>query len=129
MEIDAALEAFGFAMGPFAVADMSGFDIAWRMRKSQAATRDPKARYIDIPDRLCDQGRFGREDGKRVCQYPSGAKAPTEDAVVARVIEESRAAKEIVARPLSTEEIQRRALLAMVNEAALLAPRCRQQGG
>jgi len=119
-EIDAALEAFGFAMGPFAVADMSGLDIAWRMRKSQAATRDPKARHVDIPDRLCDQGRFGRKTGSGYYQYPSGAKAPIEDSAVAGVIEESRAAKGIVARSLSTEEIQRRALLAMVNEAALL---------
>ena len=36
-QVDAALEAFGFAMGPFAVADLSGLDIAWRMRQAQAA--------------------------------------------------------------------------------------------
>ena len=35
-QVDAALEAFGFAMGPFAVADLSGLDIAWRMRQAQA---------------------------------------------------------------------------------------------
>ncbi|OWW22751.1 3-hydroxyacyl-CoA dehydrogenase NAD-binding domain-containing protein, partial [Noviherbaspirillum denitrificans] len=29
-QVDAAVEAFGFAMGPFAVADLSGLDIAWR---------------------------------------------------------------------------------------------------
>ena len=119
-EIDAALEAFGFAMGPFAVADMSGLDIAWRMRKSQAATRDPNARYVDIPDRLCDQGRFGRKTGSGYYQYPSGAKAPQRIRSSHALIEESRAAKGIVARSLSDEEIQRRALLAMVNEAALL---------
>ena len=53
-QVDAALEAFGFAMGPFAVADLSGLDIAWRMRQAQAATRDPRARYVAIPDRLCE---------------------------------------------------------------------------
>ena len=40
-QVDAALEAFGFAMGPFAVADMSGLDIAWRMRQAQAANARP----------------------------------------------------------------------------------------
>ena len=39
---------------------MSGLDIAWRMRKSQAATRDPLARYVQIPDLLCEAGRLGR---------------------------------------------------------------------
>ena len=44
-QVDSALEAFGFAMGPFAVADLSGLDIALRMRQSQAATRDPQANH------------------------------------------------------------------------------------
>lgn len=31
-DVDGALTDFGFAMGPFAVADLSGLDVAWRMR-------------------------------------------------------------------------------------------------
>src|SRR6185503_19420681 len=62
-QVDAALQAFGFAMGPFAVADMSGLDIAWRMRKSQSTARDPGARYVRIPDLLCEAGRLGRKTG------------------------------------------------------------------
>lgn len=119
-QIDAALESFDFAMGPFAVGDMSGLDIAWRMRKSQAATRDPKARYVDIPDRLCDLERFGRKTGKGYYRYPPGAKAPVVDPAVDEIVQQARAAKGIVTRELGTDEIQRRALLAMVNEAALL---------
>ena len=53
-----ALEAFGFAMGPFAVADMSGLDIAWRTRQRQAATRDPGAR-AGSPCRRMSSGRRG----------------------------------------------------------------------
>ncbi|MFG1329610.1 3-hydroxyacyl-CoA dehydrogenase family protein, partial [Xanthobacter autotrophicus] len=44
--VDAALEAYGFAMGIFAVSDMSGLDIAYAMRKRRAATRDPAERYV-----------------------------------------------------------------------------------
>jgi 3-hydroxyacyl-CoA dehydrogenase len=51
-EIDAAMESYGFAMGPFAVFDLAGLEIAWARRKRQAATRDPSERYIDVADRL-----------------------------------------------------------------------------
>ena len=119
-QIDSALEAFGFAMGPFAVADMSGLDIAWRMRKSQAASRDPNARYVDIPDRLCELGRFGRKTGSGYYTYSPDKKSPTPDPFVRQLVEQSSAEKGITRRALTSDEIQRRALLAMVNEAALL---------
>jgi 3-hydroxyacyl-CoA dehydrogenase len=119
-DIDAALESFGFAMGPFKVADMSGLDIAWRMRQSQAATRDPNARYVDIPDRLCELNRFGRKTGSGYYTYPPEQKGPVADPFVRQLIEQSSAAKGITRRTLPAEEIQRRALLAMANEAALL---------
>ena len=118
-EVDDALEAFGFAMGPFAVADMSGLDIAWRMRQSQAATRDPSARYVTIPDRLCEAGRFGQKTGAGYYRYPNdGRREP--DTTTQTIIEEARRAKGITPRALKPEEIVRRVLIAMANEAALL---------
>ena len=119
-DVDAALEAFGFAMGPFAVADMSGLDIAWRMRKAQAATRDPVVRYVDIPDMLCEAGRLGRKTGAGYYRYPDGGRERRVDPAVHAMIDEARARKDIVARTLEEAEIQRRAMLAIVNEAALL---------
>ena len=62
-------------MGPFAVADMSGLDIAWRMRQAQAATRDPDARYVHIADRLCEAGRLGRKTGAGYYRYATTASA------------------------------------------------------
>ena len=119
-QVDAALQAFGFAMGPFAVADLSGLDIAWRMRQAQAATRDPAARYVNIPDRLCEAGRLGRKTGAGYYAYPAGARQPQVDPAVHRLIEACRAEKGVVARAVGADEIVRRALLAIVNEAALL---------
>jgi len=121
-QVDAALEAFGFAMGPFAVADMSGLDIAWRMRKSLAATRDPGARYVQIPDLLCEAGRLGRKTGAGYYAYETmaGRALRQPDPMVEAIVLSASAAKGIVRRALADEEIQRRALLAMVNEAALL---------
>jgi 3-hydroxyacyl-CoA dehydrogenase len=119
-QVDAALEAFGFAMGPFAVADLSGLDIAWRMRQAQAATRDPSARFVDIPDRLCEAGRLGRKTGAGYYRYPEGASRPQRDPAVGELIAKARSDKGIAPRELGADEIQRRAMLALVNEAALL---------
>jgi 3-hydroxyacyl-CoA dehydrogenase len=42
-DVDSALVSFGFAMGPFAVGDMSGLDIAWRTRQRPRSTAIPKS--------------------------------------------------------------------------------------
>ncbi|MGP9788786.1 3-hydroxyacyl-CoA dehydrogenase NAD-binding domain-containing protein [Roseinatronobacter sp. NSM] len=118
-EVDTALEAFGFAMGPFAVADLSGLDIAWRMRQHQAARRNPADRYVHIPDRLCEAGRFGRKTRAGYYRYDdAGQKA--RDPEVEALITAASAQKGIARKALSAAEIQLRALAAIVNEAALL---------
>ena len=119
-QVDAALTGIGFAMGPFAVADLSGLDIAWRMRQAQAATRDPRERYVAILDRLCEQGRLGRKAGAGYYVHADGQQAATSDAAVRAIIEQASAERGIVRQLLAPGQIQRRALLAMVNEAALL---------
>ena len=119
-DVDNALQAFGFAMGPFAVADLSGLDIAWRMRKSQAATRHPDERYVAILDQLCEQGRLGRKTGAGYYTYVDGKQVKTTDAVVRGIIAQASAQRSITRCSLTASGIQRRVLLAMVNEAALL---------
>jgi len=117
-EVDRALEAYGFAMGPFAVFDLAGLDIAWAGRKRRAATRDPRERYVAIADRLCERGRFGRKTGRGWYLYPEGARKPVPDPEVHALIEAEAAAKGIRRRAVTEEEIRRRALAAMINEAA-----------
>ena len=119
-DVDNALTGFGFAMGPFAVADLSGLDIAWRMRKAQAWQRDPRERYVDILDQLCEIGRLGRKAGAGYYTYADGKQVRTTDSAVREVIQQASARRGIARRTLTPEEIQRRALLAMVNEAAKL---------
>ena len=119
-DVDNALTGMGFAMGPFAVADLSGLDIAWRMRKAQAATRDPRVRYVPILDQLCERGRLGRKTGAGYYAYPDGQQTRHTDSLVRGLIEQASAARGIHRQPLSPEQITRRALLAMVNEAACL---------
>lgn len=119
-QVDAALQQFGFAMGPFAVADLSGLDIAWRMRKSQAATRDPKERYVSILDQLCEQGRLGRKTGAGYYTYVDGKKSSEVNDSVKAVIEQASQARGLTRRSLTDAEIVSRTLMAMCNEAALL---------
>jgi 3-hydroxyacyl-CoA dehydrogenase len=119
-QVDAALEAFGFAMGPFAVGDMSGLDIAWRMRQSLAATRDPGHRYVRIPDLLCESGRLGQKSGAGYYRYDGPGGKRQSDPAVDQIIAAARAAKGLVARKVDDAEIVKRALLAIVNEVALL---------
>ncbi|WP_254598729.1 3-hydroxyacyl-CoA dehydrogenase NAD-binding domain-containing protein [Polynucleobacter tropicus] len=119
-QIDKALEDYGFAMGPFAVGDMSGLDIAWGMRKSQAATRNPAHRYVTIPDSLCIAGRLGRKTGAGYYRYDANSGERSEDPGVHHIIEEASKAKGIVRRQFSAAEIIDRVLLAMINEIAHL---------
>jgi 3-hydroxyacyl-CoA dehydrogenase len=119
-QVDRAIEDFGFAMGPFAVSDLSGLDIAWKMRQRLAATRDRRERYVDIADRLCEAGRLGRKTGAGWYNYTaeSGRGQPAPEAM--RIIEASRVASGRPQRSFSDEDIARRAVAAMVNEAALV---------
>lgn len=119
-EIDAAVEGLGFTMGPFAVSDLSGLDIAWLNRKRKAATRDPRERYVRIADRLCELGRLGRKTGAGWYDYSdtSAGRGKVDPVVTAIVSEE--AAGHGASRVVSPEEIQTRALGAILNEAALI---------
>ncbi|MGX9355674.1 3-hydroxyacyl-CoA dehydrogenase NAD-binding domain-containing protein [Roseobacteraceae bacterium S113] len=74
-QIDGAMRAFGFPMGIYEMQDLAGLDIAWAMRKRQAATRDPGALYVRLADQLCEAGRFGRKAGRGWHLYPDGKTA------------------------------------------------------
>lgn len=119
-QIDAAMDDFGFAMGPFAVWDMSGLDVACRMRRATAADRDPAARYPEAAEVLCDQGRLGQKTGLGWYRYVEGSRSPVVDPTVAELIETIARRKGVARRTFSSQEISRRALLAMANEASLL---------
>jgi len=117
-EIDEAVRGFGFAMGPFQVTDLAGGDIGWATRKRRAATRDPKARYVEIADRICEQGWFGQKTGRGFYLYPQGARIGQPDPEVLAIVDAERAKKGVAPRPFTAEEIMRRYMAAMVNEGA-----------
>lgn len=122
-EVDAALVALGYPIGPFAVSDMSGLDIAWAMRKRRAATRGADERYVTIADTLCEVGRLGKKVGKGWYRYGEDARRGAPDPEVDRFIAAARDAKGIRPRTIGSAEIQDRIIGAIVCSAAGLVER------
>ncbi|MES2817406.1 MAG: 3-hydroxyacyl-CoA dehydrogenase NAD-binding domain-containing protein [Pseudomonadota bacterium] len=115
-EVDAALQAFGFAMGPFRMYDVVGIDLQWRTRELAGLGQDAPA--VQLDNRLCALGRFGQKVGQGYYRYAPGSRQaehdPEVDALVLQVAEHLG----FVRRPIGREEILERCLLALVNEGA-----------
>jgi len=115
-DVDGALEKFGMAMGPFAVADLSGLDIGWARRKRLRATQNPPPKFFPVADWLCESGRFGRKTGAGWYRYEDGKRMADER--VSLLIERASAEAGVTRRSVAAEEIVQRALAAMLKEAA-----------
>lgn len=113
-DIDQAMISFGFPMGIFQMQDLAGLDIAWAMRKRQAATRNPDDRYVNIADRLCELGRFGRKSGKGWYVY-DGKKSTIDSEVEALIVSES-SNKGIDRQTFNADRIMKTILETMQNE-------------
>jgi 3-hydroxyacyl-CoA dehydrogenase len=110
-EVDAALVAFGFRMGPFAVSDLAGLDISWRIRKAQGQ-RAP------VADALCEAGRLGQKTGKGYYSYEQDPRKPTRDPAVEQLIAEVSEKLGIARRSIGKQEIVERLIFPMINEGA-----------
>ena len=117
-QIDRALVDFGLAMGPHAVSDLAGLDIGWATRKRKAPDRHPEERIPTYIDRLCEQGHFGQKTGEGYYIYEKGKRGGTPNPKIDELIAAEQRALGITPRDFSDEEIVRRYMCAMVNEAA-----------
>ena len=116
-EVDAAMTEFGFAMGPYAVQDLSGLDIAYAARQPRGWKHDPSFRYVPIADRMVEElKRLGRKTGAGWYDYPGDGAASPGAPVEALILEEARRAG-VARRGFDAEEIRDRALAAMIDEA------------
>ncbi|SMR83286.1 3-hydroxyacyl-CoA dehydrogenase [Aliiroseovarius halocynthiae] len=118
-QIDAAMRAYGFPIGPYQVLDMAGLDISWARRKRLAASRAPEDRYVAIGDKICEQGWFGQKAGRGYYIHDQ-AGTPVENPDVLAIIEAERRSKGVALRAFSQQEIQQRCVFAMANEGARL---------
>ena len=116
-QVDRALTDFGMAMGIFAVDDMAGLDVAWRVRQELAQFTTPGVRKPLVADTLCQMGRFGQKAGKGWYTYGED-RTPVPDLDVLALIERAAAQAGIARRPFGSDEIIERTLYALVNEGA-----------
>jgi 3-hydroxyacyl-CoA dehydrogenase len=116
-QVDAALQEFGMAMGPFRVGDLAGLDIGWALRKRRAA-EFPDRDFSNVSDVLCEGGRFGQKTGAGWYRYEAGSRNPIPDPKVTAIIEQYRRQKGITPREVTSQEIVERCIYALINEGA-----------
>ena len=119
-QIDRALTDYGFAMGPYAVADLAGLDIGYASRQRRAPIAHPRERYPIFADELYSRGRLGQKTRKGYYLYPEGSRKGIEDPEVEAIVAKSRVEAGIKPRTFTDDEIVRRYMAAMINEAAML---------
>jgi 3-hydroxyacyl-CoA dehydrogenase len=110
-DVDGALTGFGFPMGPFAMSDLAGLDVGWRMRKAQGLT-------APIADQLCERGRYGQKTSRGFYLYEQGSRTPNPDPEVERLIVDTAAQHGIARGAVGKDEIVERLLFPMINEGA-----------
>jgi 3-hydroxyacyl-CoA dehydrogenase len=117
-EVDAALTAFGMAMGPLAVLDLAGLDVGWRIRKEGGFAQPPGRKAYRAEDRLCELGHFGQKTGAGWYRYEGGLRTATPNPEAARFAEEAAREAGITPRSIESKEIVERTVYALINEGA-----------
>lgn len=115
-QVDAALQSFGFAMGPFRMYDVVGIDLEWRAR--QLAGEGMEAPLVQVDNALCDLGRFGQKTGHGYYSYPEDSRHAEHDPQVDALVLEISHGLGYRRREISKQEILERCLLALINEGA-----------
>lgn len=115
--IDAALESWGMAMGPFRMMDLAGNDIAYAIRQRRYETK-PDESVSRIADPLCEAGRLGQKTGSGWYLYSAGSRKPEHDPAVVTMLAAYNEAHGLAARSIDDDEIVDRCILALVNEGA-----------
>ena len=122
MQVDAALEQFGFAMGPQRVSDLGGNDVGTKARLQLYKRESRPDPYFVIADRLTELGRLGQKTGRGFYRYESGSRDATPDPEVTALIETlaSQRGRDIVRRKIEDDEIVERCILALINVGAMV---------
>ncbi|KVM65294.1 3-hydroxyacyl-CoA dehydrogenase [Burkholderia gladioli] len=116
-QVDRAIEAFGFAMGPFRMSDLAGNDIGWAIRKRRYLEQ-PELHYSKIADRLCELGRFGQKTGGGWYDYQAGERRAKPSKLVDEMVLAYSKEAGVERREIADEEIVERLVYALVNEGA-----------
>lgn len=117
--VDAALLSFGFPVGPITLLDEVGLDIAGKSGPIMAAAFGDRMQPSVTLQRVIESGRLGRKAKRGFYRYDAKGKRRGVDEGIAALTPAGGAR-----RSLRDDEIQRRTVLPMLNEAV----RCLEEG-
>ena len=120
LQVDTALEQFGFAMGPQRVTDLGGNDVGTKVRLQLYQRESRPDPYFVIADRLTELGRLGQKTGRGFYRYADGGREALPDSEVISLIEGLAAERGIARRQISDDEIVERCVLALINLGAMV---------
>lgn len=118
--IDAVAKAFGFPMGPFAMGDLSGIDVAWHIAKARPDIAKGRTNVID---RLVEMKRLGQKTMAGYFKYDKAigkGREPIVDPEIEAVFAEEAKKAGIAPRAVSDSEILDRLTFALINRGAHL---------
>ena len=110
--LDESMLEFGMPMGPLRLLDEVGLDVASDVAQSLCAAFPDRMRMPEIFPRLLDAKIQGRKGGEGFYTYHKGHHAHANPAVLELRTEGDKAS-------LTQEELQKRMVLLMINEAAM----------
>ena len=117
-QVDKVLFDLGFPMGPFAMSDLAGMDVGYRIREELRKEDPANGPARNWTDELVEAGRLGQKTQAGVFDYKDGDRTPVPSATVDGIIEQYRSDNGIAPREISDQEILERCMYVMVNEGA-----------
>lgn len=108
-QIDSALQGFGFAMGPCAMADMSGLDISVDMQTGPS-----------LAQQMVENNRLGQKNLSGFYDYKPKDTTPMVSEEAIQIAKDYACSLGIKPRQISDEEIIHRCVLSLVDEAVAI---------
>ncbi len=109
-DIDRAMTAWGYPVGPVTLYDEVGLDVASKAGKIMTEAFADRMKPSAVVDKLVADGRLGRKNGRGFYRYEDGERKGPDESVYALIGSPPH-------RAVPAAEIQDRLALVMVNEA------------
>ena len=117
-DVDRAVRTFGFPMGPFAMQDLAGLDVATKIQKGMPEHLVPKRDVTTVATALAEMGRLGLKSNAGWHSYTAKSRKPHRDITVERMVIACSKKKKLPRRYITDKEATERYTLALINEAA-----------